>query len=413
MTENTKSRVLEVFEQNRGATLSGEALAGMINVSRNAVWKAVCALKKDGYRIGATTNKGYVFCGSNDIVSAQSLKPYLIMPANAEKIRVFDVLDSTNQMAKEAAVGGAEHGSVIIAARQNAGKGRHGRAFFSPPGGIYMSFVLRPENLSFATPTAVTAFAAVTVCEAIESVTGKTPSIKWVNDIFLGNLKICGISTEAAADFESGKIAWVVLGIGVNYDCCEFPDGLKGIAGAIFKQITNDKLQITNADENCAVGRELGSDAVLPPHIVSGDGAKPPPYDTESPSLPIHDSLFTIHSSTPHSSFLTPNSPPSAIRHSPPAPIHSPSPSKSRLIAEIINGILTDRRAEAEIFAAYKKRLNMLGKRVKVFAAHETFEAVALDIDESGRLMVKTGDGAMRLLNAGEISIRGLGEINE
>jgi len=79
-------------------------------------------------------------------------------------------------------------------------------------------------------------------------------------------------------------------------------------------QITNYKLQITNADDDCAVGRGLGSDVVLLPHIVSGDGAKPPPYAAETPSLPIHYSLFTIHSSTPHSSLLTPNSPPSARR---------------------------------------------------------------------------------------------------
>jgi len=77
-------------------------------------------------------------------------------------------------------------------------------------------------------------------------------------------------------------------------------------------QITNNKLQITNADGDCAAGREPSPIAVLPPHVASGDGAKPPPYAAETPSLLIHYSLFTIHSPTPHSSLLTPNPPPSA-----------------------------------------------------------------------------------------------------
>jgi len=76
--------------------------------------------------------------------------------------------------------------------------------------------------------------------------------------------------------------------------------------------------QITNADKDCAVGREPGSAAVHPPHVASGDGAKPPPYAAESPSSSIHDSRFTIHSPTPHSSLLTPNSPPSSAPSHPP-----------------------------------------------------------------------------------------------
>jgi len=234
MTTTTKSRILELFERHRGETLSGEGLAKALNVSRNAVWKAVSELKNDGYRIDAATNKGYCFCDTNDILSTQGISAHLASCTSTAQISVFPVLESTNKTARETAIGGAAHGTVVIAHRQTDGKGRFGRDFVSPEGGIYMSFVLRPERLQLVTPTAVTALAAVAVCEAIETVAGKSPSIKWVNDIFLNGLKICGISTEAVTDFESGGIAWIVLGIGINYDTKELPDALTGIAGSIF-----------------------------------------------------------------------------------------------------------------------------------------------------------------------------------
>ena len=79
-----------------------------------------------------------------------------------------------------------------------------------------MSIILRPEVLHFKNPTSVTAFAAVSVCEAIESISKKAPKIKWVNDIFLDGKKVCGILTEAVTDFESGGLDWIVLGIGIN-----------------------------------------------------------------------------------------------------------------------------------------------------------------------------------------------------
>lgn len=99
-----------------------------------------------------------------------------------------------------------------------------------------MSMILRPEVLHFENPTSVTAFAAVAVCEAIESVTQKEPKIKWVNDIFMDGKKVCGILTEAVTDFESGRLDWIVLGIGINvYTRAEdFPGDLQSLATSIY-----------------------------------------------------------------------------------------------------------------------------------------------------------------------------------
>ena len=236
---STKNRILELLEQQRGESISGEHLAGILSISRNAVWKAVKELQKEGYNIVAVTNKGYCLSDENDIVSIPGIRPFLSEKSQpyVKKIQTYKSLESTNKTAKEMAVAGAEHGTVIISDCQTMGRGRYSRNFFSPAGGgLYMSIVLRPEVLHFENPTSVTAFAAVSVCEAIESISKKTPKIKWVNDIFIDRKKVCGILTEAVTDFESGGLEWIVLGIGINvYIRAEdFPGDLQSLATSIY-----------------------------------------------------------------------------------------------------------------------------------------------------------------------------------
>lgn len=235
---NTKNRILELLEQQRGESISGEHLAGILSISRNAVWKAIKELQKDGYNIVAVTNKGYCLSDDNDIVSIQGIKPFLSECSQpyAEKIQIYKSLESTNKTAKEMAIAGADHGTVIISDCQTLGRGRYSRSFFSPSGGLYMSIILRPEVLHFEHPTSVTAFAAVSVCEAIESISKKAPMIKWVNDVFIDGKKVCGILTEAVTDFESGGLEWIVLGIGINvYIRAEdFPGDLQSLATSIY-----------------------------------------------------------------------------------------------------------------------------------------------------------------------------------
>ena len=236
---STKNLILELLEQQRGESISGEHLARILNISRNAVWKAVKELQKDGYNIVAVTNKGYCLSDENDIISIPGIKPFLSEKSQfyANKIQVHKSLESTNKTAKEMAVAGAEHGTIIISDCQTMGRGRYSRNFFSPSGGgLYMSIVLRPEAMNFKNPTSVTAFAAVSVCEAIESISTKVPKIKWVNDIFIDGKKVCGILTEAVTDFESGGLDWVVLGIGINVHTRteDFPSDLQPLATSIY-----------------------------------------------------------------------------------------------------------------------------------------------------------------------------------
>lgn len=234
---STKNLVLEHLEQNRGQSLSGAAIAESLGVSRNAVWKAIKELRSEGYEIDAATNRGYCLKASSDILSEASIAAFLQEDTQKFDIRVFDTLPSTNRTAKELAISGVTHGTLIIADSQSEGTGRkQGRAFASPSGGIYMSLVLRPEKVHFRNITHVTACAAVCVCETLETVCGVSPKIKWVNDIFLEDRKVSGMLTEAVTDFESGGLGWLVLGIGINY-CTrpdDFPESLRDIASSVY-----------------------------------------------------------------------------------------------------------------------------------------------------------------------------------
>ncbi|MBQ8830446.1 MAG: biotin--[Oscillospiraceae bacterium] len=142
-------------------------------------------------------------------------------------IKKFDTVSSTNDIAKEQAENGAAEGTVIIADAQEKGRGRLGRSFLSPNGGLYMSVILRPE--SFEAAVSITTKAAVAAALAIEKCIGEDVSIKWVNDIYYKNKKVCGILTESVFEVEKPKYA--VWGIGVNLKTA--PQELSDIAGGI------------------------------------------------------------------------------------------------------------------------------------------------------------------------------------
>lgn len=234
-----KEHILKLLENNRGKYYSGQDIAEEINVSRAAVWKAVKQLQADGYRIDAVSNKGYCMSDDNDIISADSIKKHLTVPIN--NIEVYKTVTSTNDLAKQYALDLKPEGTVIVAREQTAGRGRKGRSFYSPSStGVYISVLLRPE-LTAEKTLYITTAAAVAVAKAIEKISGKEAKIKWVNDIFVDGKKVCGILTEGAIDFETGKMQYAVLGIGVNIKKPEndFPSEIQNIAGSVFD--TTDK----------------------------------------------------------------------------------------------------------------------------------------------------------------------------
>lgn len=234
---SVKDKTLSVLENNKGDYISGAELAKKLSVSRNAIWKAIKSLQNEGYNIYAVTNKGYCLSTDTDILSSQSISKYLDKYNNNFNINVYKTINSTNSAVKELAINSAKEGTVIISEEQTEGRGRFGRKFHSPKGtGIYMSILLRPQ-MHASKAFLITAATAVAVAEAIETVSDKKAKIKWVNDIYCDNKKVCGILTEASFDFESGITDYAVLGIGINVKTPKegFSEEIKDIATAIFE----------------------------------------------------------------------------------------------------------------------------------------------------------------------------------
>lgn len=237
----TKEQLLRLFEENRGAFFSGEELAQRLAISRTAVWKAVNGLRNQGYPIDAVPKKGYRLCTETDILSQPAVEKYLDPENRGLHLHVFPSVPSTNSVLRDLAADGAPEGTVVLAGEQTAGRGRRGRSFYSPPDtGVYLSVLLRPGETGQA--AALTTMAAVAVCEAIEAVSGQTASIKWVNDVYVGGKKVCGILTEASVGLETGAMDYAVVGVGINVcpPAGGFPPELADIAGSVFPAPVND-----------------------------------------------------------------------------------------------------------------------------------------------------------------------------
>lgn len=233
---SVKSDVRRTLEEHRGAFFSGEELASQIGVSRAAVWKAIKQLREEGYQIEAIPNKGYCLAMNNDIISEMGIRTHLDPQYESIPIIVKKETGSTNQDAKTGVVEGKPHGTVYVTDKQTAGRGRRGRSFVSMNGNsIYMSMILKPE-VSAENVVLITTAASVAVNRAIYQVTGKQTQIKWVNDLYYNQRKICGILTEAVTDCETGTIDRVILGIGINFNIVpeSVPEELKEVAGALF-----------------------------------------------------------------------------------------------------------------------------------------------------------------------------------
>lgn len=124
----------------------------------------------------------------------------------------FDEVGSTQTIAKRLASDGAPEGTTVVAKSQTSGRGRLGREWVSPEGGLYMSFILRPDNLS--RPELVTLVSAIAVAQGITRTTGLAPAIRWPNDVMVNGRKIAG--TIAEAESRGLGITQIIVGVGVN-----------------------------------------------------------------------------------------------------------------------------------------------------------------------------------------------------
>jgi len=325
MSVQTKELLARMLEDADGAFVSGSEIAQKLGITRAAVWKCIRLLEEEGYVIEAVRNRGYRLTDASDPVSESTIRRYLAgtPAAKAVVIESQRVVSSTNDVLKERAKELPDW-YTLVAAEQTRGKGRLSRSFYSPAGfGFYLSMLVRLP-LPAQDAAGITTTAAVAACRAIRECTDAVPGIKWVNDIFVNNKKVCGILTEASISMENGILDWAVLGIGFNVYEPEngFPEEIAHIAGAIAPRRQNNL--------------------------------------------------------------------------------------KARLAASFIHHFydLCRKLPDREIVQEYKANSIMKGRRIEVLQGGQSRPAVAEDIDDQCRLLVRFPDGSSTALSSGEVSIR-------
>ncbi|MDD6156967.1 MAG: biotin--[acetyl-CoA-carboxylase] ligase [Lachnospiraceae bacterium] len=225
-----KTEILTMLRETEGY-VSGQELCNHFGVSRTAVWKAINQLKDAGYEIEAVPNKGYHLISAPDIMSAEELKSNRKTKWMGQEILYFDSIDSTNTKAKQLAEENYPSGTLVVADRQTAGRGRRGRNWESPQHtGIFMTLMVKPD-MNPNNASMLTLVAALAVAKAITEVTQLPAQIKWPNDIVINGHKIVGILTEMSAQID--YINHVVIGIGINVHNESFPQELRETASSL------------------------------------------------------------------------------------------------------------------------------------------------------------------------------------
>lgn len=231
---NIKDRILEKLIASKGEPVSGERLADELSVSRSAVWKHIRALRDEGYIIDSSTNLGYSLITAPDTLTPGRIKAGLKTDIMGKEIKYFKEIESTNIIAREIA-NSVEEGTVVIAESQTQGRGRLGRKWISPEGGVWLSIILKPGIQPSYAPR-ITLLAGVAVTKTICSL-GLPARIKWPNDVLINGKKVCGILTEIEAEID--MIDYCVIGIGIdaNVDTESFPEEFRESSTSLKKEL--------------------------------------------------------------------------------------------------------------------------------------------------------------------------------
>ena len=206
-----KEEIIGIIRGSRDQFISGEELADQLHISRTMIWKYIKSLRSEGYTIESVTNRGYKFIEAPDLMLPREIKKDLKTEFFGKQIYYYDEIDSTNLKAKEMAPECAD-GTIIITEQQFRGKGRMGKQWYSPKGGIWFSVILKPD----IPPDHIyrlTLMAGISVVEALEDI-GIKARIKWPNDVTINEKKICGILTEVEAQMDC--VNFVIIGIGID-----------------------------------------------------------------------------------------------------------------------------------------------------------------------------------------------------
>jgi len=226
-------QLIRIFEENPDSFVSGEQLSTTLGCSRTAIWKHIERLRQEGYVFEAVSRKGYRMIGKPEKLDIPDIMAELETETFGRTIHYFDEVDSTNTMAHTLVKQGAAEGTLVIAEKQTAGRGRMGRAWHSPKGkGLWMSLILKPRIPLQFTPH-LTLLVAVALCRSIRQATQLSAGIKWPNDLLIDGKKISGILLESSADDENLQHVIAGVGIGVNLRPEDYPEELQSVATSL------------------------------------------------------------------------------------------------------------------------------------------------------------------------------------
>jgi len=192
--------------------ICGEELGTKAGISRSAVWKQIELLRRYGYSIESRRGLGYKLTAHTDIPVPWELAKILCTSIIGKQIIYRETIDSTQNLAISLASKLGSDGAVVIAGRQESGRGRQKRRWLSPKGGLWLSVILKPE-IPTARITILPFAAALAVCEALKAL-GVAARLKWPNDVMASGKKIAGILLDISATAD--QVNYVVIGIGIN-----------------------------------------------------------------------------------------------------------------------------------------------------------------------------------------------------
>lgn len=211
--QNTKSKILSILQKE--AYISGEKLAEQLNVSRTAIWKNIQTLKNEGYQIEAVNNKGYVLVEASQNINQAKLLSIVDTSDLFDQLIYKKTVDSTQNVAFNI-LHKNDDNIVIVSEAQTEGRGRFKRQWLSPKSsGLYMSLVLRP-NIKHSDMITFNLFLSLAISQTIRETTGLNSGIKWPNDIYINDKKVCGFLTEIVS--EDDTVQTIICGIGINIE---------------------------------------------------------------------------------------------------------------------------------------------------------------------------------------------------
>ncbi|WP_299290711.1 biotin--[acetyl-CoA-carboxylase] ligase [Nitrosopumilus sp.] len=208
-------KVLTFLQTHNTEYLSGQDLSDVLHISRVAVWKHIKKIQELGYTVESKQKLGYKLTSNSELLLPWEITSELKTKIIGQRAFYFDSTDSTQNQALIMAEDSENDGAIIIADSQTGGKGRSGRKWVSPKGGIWMSIILQPKfDISITTLFPIASSLALSY--AIEKVFKKTPELKWPNDLTIKGKKVAGMLVDVS--LESNRIENLVLGVGINFD---------------------------------------------------------------------------------------------------------------------------------------------------------------------------------------------------